>query len=81
MKTEHDSPLVEVFTGTPWEAELVKGLLESENIRAILKDEGLGSLAPSVSVSFGSGGTDVLVSAEDYQVAMQLIESREDTGK
>lgn len=81
MKTEHDSPLVEVFIGTPWEAELVKGLLESEDIQCALKSDGLSPIIPAVTMSFCSHGTAVLVSAEDYQVAMQLIESREDNSK
>lgn len=81
MKTKDDSPLVEVFVGTLWEAELVKGLLETEKIQSALKSDGLASIIPSVSVNFCSNGTSVLVNAEDYQVAMQLIESREDKGK
>ena len=33
MKEEDYSRSVEVFSGSPWEAEIIKGLLESNNIR------------------------------------------------
>lgn len=77
MTADDNTPLVEVFTGTPWEAELVKGLLESAGIEAALKDDNLGSMAPSMSVNVGMGGMRVIVAAEDYEVASQLVESRE----
>lgn len=77
MTADDNTPLVEVFTGTPWEAELVKGLLESAGIEAALKDDNLGSMAPSMSVNVGLGGMRVIVAAEDYEVASQLVESRE----
>ena len=38
MKEEDKSKLVEVFTGSPWEAELVKSLLGNSDIEAVTKD-------------------------------------------
>ena len=38
MKEDKDTRVVEVFTGSPWEAEFIKGLLESNGIESILKD-------------------------------------------
>ncbi len=81
MKEDQNTPIVEVFTGTPWEAELVKGLLESAGIQAALKDDNFGSLAPSMSINLGPGGMRVLVSAEDYETAVQLVETREEKPK
>jgi hypothetical protein len=69
MAVDDNTPLVE--------AELVKGLLESAGIEAALKDDNLGSLAPSMSVNIGLGGMRVIVAPEDYEVAIQLVESRE----
>ena len=46
MKEDKDTRVVEVFTGSPWEAEFIKGLLESNGIESILKDGGgLAALA------------------------------------
>ena len=38
MKEEDYSKAIEVFSGSPWEAEIIKGLLESNNIRCVIKD-------------------------------------------
>ena len=39
MKEEDYSRAIEVFSGSPWEAEIIKGLLESNNIRCVIKME------------------------------------------
>lgn len=77
MNTDDQTPLVDVFTGTPWEAELVKGLLESAGIEAALIDDNLGSMAPAVTVNLGPGGVRVVVAPDNYEIAVQLVESRE----
>ena len=38
MKEEDYSKAIEVFSGSPWEAEIIKGLLESNYIRCVIKD-------------------------------------------
>ena len=35
MKEEDYSKAIEVFSGSPWEAEIIKGLLESNKIRCV----------------------------------------------
>lgn len=44
MKEEDYSKAIEVFSGSPWEAEIIKGLLESNNIRCVIKDGIMGTL-------------------------------------
>lgn len=39
MKEEDYSKSIEVFSGSPWEAEIIKGLLESNDIRCVTKME------------------------------------------
>ncbi len=60
MKEEDYSKAIEVFSGSPWEAEIIKGLLESNNIRCVIKDGIMGTLAPyiapAVSVLVTEGG-------------------------
>lgn len=72
MKTKEETMLKEVFSGSPWEAELIKGLLESVGIQAALKDGIIGTLAPYISNS-----VVVLVSEECYEAAKEVINSRE----
>ena len=44
METKTYGSLVEVFRGSLWEAELIKGLLESAGVSAMLKDETLSAV-------------------------------------
>lgn len=69
---EKDAPLVEVFAGSPWEAELIKGLLESNGIKSALKDGIMGTLAPYISNEVA-----VQVNENDYVTATEIICSRE----
>lgn len=48
MKEEDYSKSIEVFSGSPWEAEIIKGLLESNDIRCVIKDGIMGTLAPYI---------------------------------
>ena len=51
MKEEDYSKAIEVFSGSPWEAEIIKGLLESNDIRCVIKDGIMGTLAPYIAPS------------------------------
>ena len=68
MKEEDYSKAIEVFSGSPWEAEIIKGLLESNNIRCVIKDGIMGTLAPYIAPS-----VSVLVTEEEYEAATELI--------
>jgi hypothetical protein len=68
--------LVEVFKGNLWEAELVKGLLESEGVQAMIKDETLSAVTSPYS---GMGGAVlVLVNKEEEVYARKIVEERKD---
>lgn len=72
MKGKDDTLLVEVFTGSPWEAEVTKGLLKSNGIEATVKDGFMGTLAPYINPE-----VVVLVNEDDYESATEIIKSRE----
>ncbi|KAA6307363.1 hypothetical protein EZS27_040969, partial [termite gut metagenome] len=46
MKTKKETSLKDIFSGSPWEAEIVKNLLESSGITPILKTGNLGTITP-----------------------------------
>ena len=75
MKEEDYSKAVEVFSGSPWEAEIIKGLLESNEIRCVVKDGIMGTLAPYIAPA-----VSILVTEEEYEAATELIKSRDDQG-
>ena len=73
MNEEKDcGRIVEVFNGSRWEAELVKGLLESSNIIAEVKDGLMSSIAPYISPT-----VSVMVNEDQYEQAMEIIRSRD----
>ena len=68
MKEEDYSKSIEVFSGSPWEAEIIKGLLESNDIRCVIKDGIMGTLAPYIAPA-----VSVLVTEDEYESATELI--------
>lgn len=72
MKEKDDTALVEVFAGSPWEAELTRGLLESNGIKSVVKDGFIGSLAPYLSPE-----VTIMVNESDYEAATEVISERE----
>lgn len=73
MKKEDITKSVEVFSGSPWEAEIVKGLLESNSILCVVKDGIMGTLAPYIAPA-----VSILVTEGDYEAATELIRNREE---
>ena len=63
----------EVFEGSLWEAEIVKGLLQAEEVDCMLRDETLGAIT-SPYLTLG-GKVIILVNVEDYQRATQIVNS------
>ena len=71
MKAEDKSKLIEVFKGSLWEAELVKGLLEANGVKSATKD-GVNIALPETAIDVA-----VLVNEEDYEAAMQVMRERD----
>lgn len=73
MKEEDKSKLVEVFKGSLWKAELVKSLIGSNNINAMLKDSMLVNIVlPETAIDVA-----VLVNEKDYEAAMEVVREYE----
>ena len=62
-----------VFSGTPFEAEVIRGMLETNDIRCIVEDH--TSLITSYYSGVG-GDMRILVSPEDAEEAQRLIEHK-----
>lgn len=73
MKEKDYSKSIEVFSGSPWEAEIIKGLLESNDIRCVVKDGIMGTLAPYIA-----SAVSILVTEEEYEAATELIRARDE---
>ena len=73
---EVNEKLVTVFTGTVWQAEIIKGLLDTNEIPCASMDETIGAITSSYA---GLGkGVLVVVNEEDEKKALELINSQEE---
>lgn len=73
MKPNQNEVWRTVFSGAPFEAEVIRGVLETNGIRCIVEDH------TSLIISYYSGvGGDmrILVSPSDADEAMRLIEQK-----
>ena len=66
--------LVEVFRGGLWEAELVKGLLTSAGVEAMIKDETLSAIASPYSNT--EGVVLVMVNKEEEVYDKKVVAER-----
>lgn len=73
MENRNNIEPVEVFSGTTWEASMVKSLLANAEIEAFLIDENVGTLAPWYTGSGGVGAVKVVVSSADYVKAKLVV--------
>lgn len=71
MKEQDHTKSVEIFSGSPWEAEIIKGLLESNGILCVVKDGLMGTLAPYIAPS-----VSILVTEENINIATEIIKAK-----
>ena len=81
MESDNEIMPVEVFSGSIWEAELLKSILADEEIAAYLGDENTGTLAPWYTAAGGAGSVKVIVSSLDLERAMVVVEDFEKNRK
>ncbi len=74
MKDNVYDSLVQVYKGSLWEAELVKGLLESAGVETMIKDESLSAVTSPYS-NIG-GEVLVMVNKEEEVYAKQVVAER-----
>ena len=72
MSNVNDEKLVQVFAGTLWQAELVKGLLDSNGIPCDIKDNTIGAVTSSYAGL--DGDVLVIVNETDEERALEIIE-------
>ena len=76
MNDANKEKLVTVFTGTVWQAEIIKGLLDTNEIPCAVMDETIGAITSSYA-GFGKGVL-VVVNEEDEAKALELIKNSEE---
>jgi hypothetical protein len=71
--TSHKEP-VQIFSGSTWEAEMLKSLLESEGITGYLLNEA-GTVFPFETTETGTAAVKVMVDPSDYEAAKMVAEN------
>lgn len=72
MKADKDNKPVEVFSGTQWQAEMVRSLLENATIDSFIEDGIMGTLGPWWTAPGGAGAVRVFVLESNYEKAKAI---------
>ena len=76
MTDANKEKLFTVFTGTVWQAELIKGLLDANNIPCAIMDETIGAITSSYA---GTESNVLVVVNEEYEEkALEIIEKQQE---
>ncbi|MBR3977347.1 MAG: DUF2007 domain-containing protein [Bacteroidaceae bacterium] len=72
MNSANDVRIVQVFAGTTWQAQLVKGLLDANGVPCMIKDETISAVtSPYATIE----GEVLVVVSEEYEAqALKVIE-------
>ena len=76
MYDVNNEKLVTVFAGTAWQAELIKGMLDANDIPCAIMDETIGAITSSYA-GFGKGVL-VVVNEEDKEKALEIIKEQQE---
>ena len=74
METKTYGSLIEVFRGSLWEAELVKGLLTSAGVEDMINHQKISAIASPYSNT--EGGVLVMVNKEEEVYAKKVVAER-----
>ncbi len=74
MDSNNNQTPVIVFSGSTWEAGMVKSLLEDAGVEAYLNDEIRGTHIPVIVDAGGLGAVKVLVSSNDLGLATLVVD-------
>lgn len=69
--------MIEIFDGNPFQAQMVKNLLENEGIESFLKDEIIARSA----IFRPEGGVRVMISELDFEKAKWIVDEYEKSQK
>ena len=68
---ENDSKIIEIFSGTPWEAEMVKSLLENAEIESFIKNAVFNS---NMYDPIYASGTKVMILESNKSRAKMVVD-------
>ena len=63
--------IIEIFSGTLWEAEMVKSLLQNAEIESFIKNSNLNTY---IYEPIQASGVKVMILSSDYEKAKEIID-------
>ena len=76
-KERKDDELIEIYSSSPLEAQMVNSLLQDAEIDTYIKDELMGSIAPWYVAGGGAGAVKIVINSRDYEKARAIIDQFE----
>ena len=73
MKSHDETRAVEVFSGSIYEAEILKSILADNLIESYLQDEYMGTIAPWNATPGGVAPVKVVVSSDDLERTRPIV--------
>ncbi|MCT4601419.1 MAG: DUF2007 domain-containing protein [Marinifilum sp.] len=67
---------IEIYAGSSWKVELLKTILEDNNIKSFVKDKFIGTLTPHYSAG-GVGAVKLCISSGDLERAKPFVKEFE----
>nr|WP_319397624.1 DUF2007-related protein [uncultured Carboxylicivirga sp.] len=77
MKAKKENDIIEVFAGSPLEAEFVKSMLQDAGVEVFIQNENMSTIAPWQVAAGGAGAVTLIISSNDYDKAKEIIEQYE----
>jgi len=71
MKDDNDA-IIEIYTGTLWESEMITSLLEDSEIQSFLRNNILESYTYE---PISATGVKVMIFSSDYKKAREIVDS------
>ena len=68
---ENEDKIIEIFSGTIWESEMVKSLLQNAEIESFLKNTNLNTY---IYEPIQASGAKVMILSGDYEKAKEVID-------
>ena len=76
-KERKDDELIEIYSSSPLEAQMVNSLLQDAEIDTYIKDELMGSIAPWYVAGGGAGAVKIVINSRDYDKARAIVDQFE----